>query len=607
MKARTEALDERGKTLVGKFQNAPRRLAKIAGGALNIAGAIASFLPNVVGRTTFAAFGDKKLEKGSPEWEASQAKYIRASQVVMGAAFGTGMGIWMAPATMVGAMGGAGAYGLFTFARVISATSIGKHFADFADMVNKRTFDKSRKTKYHDAARDTEIVSVEGLKKQQQAAAKGNYQARQKRNQAIKIGAAVAGGGATSLGMGIGMNNLLGVQHALAVHGIHSGVDSHGQAGGAGPGNHGLNSGAHTGGPVHGQASGAGPGGHEGASTAKAPKPHLEIGGPNAENANLNDADKLFGHYGLMLDKQFGSMAHPPASVEAYLKVLHHGGATSTSAAGENYFSKHLGFSKFGPHSASEVMHKGDMITLDNHDQIVIQWADHARPPHVLFDASGKPNTDFTELAKHMAPVRHVAEHAKVGPAAPEAVKEATAGPRPVVPPGTDQSAATPPPRPVVPPGTSQPAATPPAPLTPPVHEAVTSAPSTSDTITQTVPPEIPAVAPNFITNHFGLNIDQNHAHLYAGRDGSVIAYGGTLEERSILAGNYVTQNHNAVVFQDGSVPGLNGGRVPHIGRIMWDPDSNSINSTTGAMEPTLAGVKLPTVEDLARQIDSGQ
>ena len=137
-------------------------------------------------------------------------------------------------------------------------------------------------------------------------------------------------------------------------------------------------------------------------STAVPEKIQLEIGGANAENVTLNNANKLFGHFGELLQKDFAHMPHPPAAVEAYLKALQpHEGASLLS--GENHFSKLMGFE--GKYPLSQLMHKGDVISLDPKGQIVIQWADHARTPHVLFDSTGKPNTNFDDLQKYIRPV----------------------------------------------------------------------------------------------------------------------------------------------------------------------------------------------------------
>ncbi len=124
----------------------------------------------------------------------------------------------------------------------------------------------------------------------------------------------------------------------------------------------------------------------------------LAIGG------KINDADKLLGHFGQRLAEQYGADGQPPESVKALFKLLNaHGGENHISALTEDNASIKLGFQDDG-----QLVHLGDKIYLNDHNEIVIERVEGG-VPHVLIGADGKLNP-----IEHHAPVVQphvVAEH----------------------------------------------------------------------------------------------------------------------------------------------------------------------------------------------------
>ena len=128
-----------------------------------------------------------------------------------------------------------------------------------------------------------------------------------------------------------------------------------------------------------------------------------------AVDGKIHTADQMLGHFAEKLQNDFKGVDHgyTPKSVETYLKLFQ----TQPGASllqGENHAA--LGLGLRGHHGLSEIMHPGDTIALNEHNQVVIHWADHMRPPHVLIEGDGEVNYDVDDLtgAHHMGGVHHV-------------------------------------------------------------------------------------------------------------------------------------------------------------------------------------------------------
>jgi hypothetical protein len=264
-------------------------------------------------------------------------------------------------------MGGALGYAGYLSLRSLLGVTVGGVAAKGAGALNKITFDRSTKQDYRNEVRNTGVETVLELETQQRAEKHGSRNARQKREQVIKVGTAAVVGGLTSFELGQ-FAHLTSVQHAISTHQHTPIVPEHPK------------------GPV-----------------ATGEKLQMQIGGKNAEGVTINNADRLFGHFGLMLQRDFAHGAHPPAAIDTYLKALtpHNGGSL---LRGEDHFSKVFGFE--GKYSLREVMHNGDTIKFTNNGTVVIDWADHTRPSHILINPDGSKNLDISDITKHLKAVQ---------------------------------------------------------------------------------------------------------------------------------------------------------------------------------------------------------
>ncbi|HEX7651574.1 MAG TPA: hypothetical protein VF439_02550 [Candidatus Paceibacterota bacterium] len=95
-------------------------------------------------------------------------------------------------------------------------------------------------------------------------------------------------------------------------------------------------------------------------------------------------------------------------------------------------------------------------------------------------------------------------------------------------------------------------------------------------------------------------HIDLSRAGIYPDKHGTPIAFGGgSVLDRTRAAMEYVAKHHDAKVYFDSSDTNVQGIRVPHLSVAYWDEATQSVQAPNEAMDPSLAGMPLPTAEDL--------
>jgi hypothetical protein len=140
---------------------------------------------------------------------------------------------------------------------------------------------------------------------------------------------------------------------------------------------------------------------------------HLSIG-DHADGVNINDGDKLLGHFAKQLQDHHPVGTPPPAVEKFYDLFKTHGHTDVLYKHGEDVASIKSGL--IGP-DGSVVLQPHDTISLDSHDHIVIDRPGHPEMHHVLVDENGVHKLP-TEVWRH-AQVRGHVDHGSHPESAP--------------------------------------------------------------------------------------------------------------------------------------------------------------------------------------------
>ncbi len=337
-----------------------------------------------------------------------------------------------------------------------------------------------------------------------------------------------------------------------------------------------------------------------------------------AISGNINNADRLVGHFGVQMQEEFAGK-DAPKSVKALFEML----KTEEGASllrGEDQATLKLKFQM--PNGESAVMQPGDSLSLNAKGEIVFERPGHPGLTQTLIDANGEVHeakgfqmsggVETVQAAPEVAKPAAPAEAPVSAPVAPEvtpAVAEAvTSAP-------VEQAAVAAEQVPVA----QEPVATPevapvqqapvaPEQVTAPEVAPVEQTPVTAPVETQTPAPEVAPVVEQAIpqavegapfVNTHGVTVDPSKPGLYADERGNLIAFGGTVEQRAQFALDYVQKRPEVQVYFDSSETSVLGEKIPHLSRVGVDPDSGTIQMPNEVMDPTLRGSRLPTANDL--------
>lgn len=154
------------------------------------------------------------------------------------------------------------------------------------------------------------------------------------------------------------------------------------------------------------------------------PMPHSESLsiGEKVGNANINDADKLIGHFAEKLQKDFPVGTVRPPAVEKFLASLQadHGGSALAHEDRSSIFDMHFE----GHNGISTVMQPGDKISFD-HGHIILDRPGHPEMSHVLVNEQGDISPVDEKVWHQAMPHPHAAEAAKAPESTPTSVAEA--------------------------------------------------------------------------------------------------------------------------------------------------------------------------------------
>ncbi len=466
----------------------------------------------------------------------------RSLRLVVMTAAATGAGVIFGGVGLAGALGFAGTRLARSAASMVGGTAIatggGKIFEGTVGGHHARGLDTAKKSS---------ITNLKELKRHEFLHTHGSAEGIAKDRQKVQ--------------MALGLLTGLGLSHEAAVHAsqIEAVQKAAGKFGESIAGGHGFG-GGHGGGEGVGHGGGRGiekaptggtkpavshekfphhpsaAAGHASPIQPSAPKilPHesLQVDG------KINNANRLMGHFAEKLKADYSGTdsAQMPKSVKTYLDLFKTPGSDNPlSGVNENNASLKLGL--WDGHKLSEMMHPGDTVELNQQGQVVINWADHARAPHVLVDAEGTPNTNFDDLGgSHMTPVHHAAaEHA--GKAThPSTSEHTTSTPAPREDPSDALNRAA-------------------------VGGTVHTSPEVAapaQHIPETIPthtPEVP-VAPDqstvenllhSFTNPLGTPVDSAVPHIYdgGGTGHDLVIYGGTPDEQVRAAEMFIAKPEN--------------------------------------------------------------
>ncbi len=121
--------------------------------------------------------------------------------------------------------------------------------------------------------------------------------------------------------------------------------------------------------------------------------------------------------------------------------------------------------------------------------------------------------------------------------------------------------------------------------------------------------------------NAHGLMIDAAHAHEYLTEKGDKVIFGGDEEARAEKAAEWVTKDHTAVVYYEGTRKNYFGSTTRHLFKVSWFAGSgevartpfsepgpafavNAPRITSDLEDPGLQGARLPAEDDLATLVE---
>ncbi|HYE23235.1 MAG TPA: hypothetical protein VEA92_02155 [Candidatus Paceibacterota bacterium] len=368
-----------------------------------------------------------------------------------------------------------------------------------------------------------------------------------------------------------------------------------------------------------------------------------------AVSGNINNADRLVGHFGLQLEEAFAGQEQPIA-VKNFLELLRTEDGASL-LAGEDNATLRLGLQL--EDGRSVIMQPGDTITLNAENQIVLE-----RPNSGL--SSVLVESDGTLASSHSFPME-----ASAPSEVPSAVTSAEAAPieiqqQPTEVPSVTAAEPSPevPVQPEVPPAplpeaapieiqqqpTEAPSVTaaepsPEVPVQPEVlpdpaleagpidipQEPVSpeplapqAEPSAAETqpeaprpVQQEQPLPQPPAAEGPIdytqpyTNINGVDIDPRQPAIFIDSRGDVVAYGGTTNERYEFAQAYALEHPGVRVLYDATVESVFGIQQPNIGAIVADAEGR-VTPYSGLLNGDYflaQGLSIPHPNDLVRAV----
>ncbi len=591
--------------------------------------------------------GNKMLGFGKPLSEQDAARWarngVRAGRMLGFATLGAGVGV-------LGGLGAGAVLGIALGKVGLGALNIGTGMA--AGYGAGEVFDRTVGQKRLDAfteARRAEMGSVTDIATVEATHAKGSKEALTASRLKYEHGAAFITGAGMSLNSLLQVINVESIRNAIdAVMDIRVGSVSGVLSSAANKVTEGSNSAAsaaQTAGPsveaspntnLTGHNLGSEPPSPRGADVSVAETAPGAVSAPAeavasvgeghrlAISGNINNADRLVGHFGVQMQEEFAGK-DAPKSVKALFEML----KTEEGASllrGEDQATLKLKFQM--PNGESAVMQPGDSLSLNAKGEIVFERPGHPELTQTLIDANGEVHeakgfqmSGGVETVQAAPEVAKPAAHAEApvsAPVVPEAtpVVAETVTSAPVeqaavaveTAPVEEQAPVAQEPvaaaevapvqqAPVVPEQVTAPEVAPveQTPVTAPV-ETQTPAPEVAPVVEQAIPQAVEG-AP-FVNAH-GVTVDPSKPGLYADEKGNLIAFGGTVEQRAQFALDYVQKRPEAQVYFDSSETSVLGEKVPHLSRVGVDPDSGTIQMPNEVMDPTLRGSRLPTANDL--------
>ncbi len=257
-----------------------------------------------------------------------------------------------------------------------------------------------------------------------------------------------------------------------------------------------------------------------------------------AISGNINNADRLVGHFGVQMQEQFEGK-DAPKSVKSLFEML----KTEEGASllrGEDQATLKLRLQM--PNGESAVMQPGDSLSLNAKGEIVFERPGHPELTQTLIDANGEVHeakgfqmsggavtetVSAPEVTKPSAPVE---ASVPAEPATSVAVETAPVAsveqtPAPEVAQSTPEAAPAQP----IPPVEQAPAPMQPV---PPVEQAPVPEPVTETPPTPEVAPVAEQAIPQAVegapfVSEAGVTIDPKAPHIYGDENGNVFAYGG--------------------------------------------------------------------------------
>lgn len=428
------------------------------------------------------------------------------------------------------------------------------------------------------------------------------------------------------LGVGVGASAALAEYHGTAD--VMRAADEINSAGGA-PSVDGVETAAVD---VPADSEGAGPAGLSSVMTdGEASVAPLESGIDAARSlsiaGNINNADRLVGHFGLQLSEAYPNLSEAPPSVQSFIDLLRTEEGASL-LAGEDKAT--LAFNLQLDDGTSAIMQPGDVIRLDDANQIVLE-----RPgtnlSAVLVGSDGTINTNLDQswpmegnrVEVPRAPAPEVPQQPETVPVQPEVPSQpevpqqpeaAPSAPAPIAPEAPPAPTAPEAPQPQYAPPVPEMPSAPEAPSVPesrPMPEVPQQseyAPPAPEAPAQTEAPqpqapEGPIDYTQPYTNINGIDIDPRQPAVFIDSRGDVVAYGGTTIERTALAQQYALEHPGVRVLFDATTESIYGIPQPIIGAMVSNAEGQ-ITPYSGILHPDyFQGLSIPHPNDLVRSV----
>lgn len=366
------------------------------------------------------------------------------------------------------------------------------------------------------------------------------------------------------------------------------------------------------------------------AAGAEAPPqetPSLTISG------NINNADRLVGHFGLELQEAYPDLSKAPPSVQQFVELLRVEGA-STLLAGEDKATHILGLQENG---LSAIMQPGDTISLTPEGEIVLDRPGAEGLRTVLVEADGTVASDHNFPMESAVPVAATEQAPAGAPSTTLAEDAANAGDTTVAPTETAPSGAG---EVTVTSGEGMSAAEAATqgievqqgpgveplevPQQPETIEAETVSPEPAMDASEPAPqvpaeavpqqpepaaPEAPSQPEGAIdytqpfTNINGLDIDPREPAVYIDGRGDTVVFGGTTLERTELAQQYALEHPGVRVLYDATTESIYGIPQPILGAMVGDA-AGRVTPYSGLLnQDFFRGLDIAHPNDLVREV----